>query len=85
MQIGLNSCKFGSFVEGLVLKIERYVQRLTIGYHAPGGSCSGKILFCFHVFLFSFITRSYLCFKNKLNIPIFVTGILAGLVSITGE
>ncbi|KAL9973828.1 hypothetical protein ACROYT_G020333 [Oculina patagonica] len=26
---------------------------------------------------------SYICFKNKLNIPIFVTGILAGLVSIT--
>lgn len=26
---------------------------------------------------------SYICFKNKLDIPIFVTGILAGLVSIT--
>lgn len=28
---------------------------------------------------------SYICFKNKLDIPIFVTGILAGLVSITGK
>ena len=32
---------------------------------------------------FSF-SYSYICFKNKLDIPIFVTGILAGLVSITG-
>ena len=36
--------------------------------------------------IFSFaITLSYICFKNKLNIPTFVTGILAGLVSITGK
>ena len=32
-----------------------------------------------------FLLSSYICFKNKLNIPIFVTGILAGLVSITGK
>ena len=31
------------------------------------------------------VTFSYICFKNKLNIPTFVTGILAGLVSITGN
>ena len=31
------------------------------------------------------VTFSYICFKNKLNIPTFVTGILAGLVSITGK
>jgi len=31
------------------------------------------------------VTFSYICLKNKLNIPIFVTGILAGLVSITGK
>ena len=32
-----------------------------------------------------FFPFSYICFKNKLNIPIFVTGILSGLVSITGN
>ena len=36
---------------------------------------------CFNFFSFP---CSYICFKNKLDIPIFVTGILAGLVSITG-
>ena len=35
--------------------------------------------------LMLFFPFSYICFKNKLNIPIFVTGILAGLVSITGK
>ena len=35
--------------------------------------------------LFILFFRSYICFKRKINIPILVTGILAGLVSITGE
>ena len=38
----------------------------------------------YFIFIFSF-PYSYICFKNKLDIPIFVTGILAGLVSITGK
>ena len=32
-----------------------------------------------------FLSLSYICFKKKLDIPIFVTGILSGLVGITGK
>ena len=40
MRIDVNSCKCQSPAEGLVLKIERYGQRLTQGYSAHGGSYS---------------------------------------------
>ena len=38
MQIDVNCCKCESPAKGLVLKIERYEQRLTQRYNALGGS-----------------------------------------------
>ena len=38
VQIDVNCCKCEFPAEGLVLKIERYAQRLTQGYNAFGGS-----------------------------------------------
>ena len=40
MRIYVNYCKCQSPAEGLVIKIERYGQRLTQGYCAHGGSYS---------------------------------------------
>ena len=40
VKIDVNCCKCKSPAEGLVLKIERYGQRLTEGYNALGGSKS---------------------------------------------
>ena len=40
LQIDVNCCKCEFPIEGLVLKIERYEQRLTQGYNALGGSYS---------------------------------------------